>query len=76
MALIRKIAVGPDYKSAMHFTVGQSVIDGNHSIKRITREGYNEWFVHVNNPNNETFVWKNFINMPVSAEMDIEYTKD
>jgi hypothetical protein len=33
--MIRKIAVGPDYKEAMHYVVGQSVVDGRYTIEAI-----------------------------------------
>ena len=32
---IRKIAVGPDYKNAMHYEVGQTVIKGHYKIHSI-----------------------------------------
>ena len=33
---IRKISVGPDYKSgAMHYIVGQEILNGTHSIYKI-----------------------------------------
>jgi hypothetical protein len=38
--IIRKIAVGPDYKSgAMHYVVGQPVLDKTYKIQRDTVYG-------------------------------------
>ena len=35
---IRKIAVGPDYKNAMHYEVGQTVIKGHYKIQPLGAE--------------------------------------
>jgi len=35
---IRKIAVGPDYKQAMHYVVGNQVLGNSHEICEILRE--------------------------------------
>ena len=36
---IRKISIGPDYKSgAMHYILGQTVLGGNHTIELIKHD--------------------------------------
>ena len=36
---IRKISIGPDYKSsAMHYIVGQEILGGSHSINLIKED--------------------------------------
>ena len=35
---IRKIAVGPDYKQAMHYVVGNGVLGDSHSVCEILKE--------------------------------------
>ncbi len=36
---IRKISIGPDYKSsAMHYIVGQEILGGSHSIHLIKQD--------------------------------------
>ena len=36
MSIIRKISIGPDYKSgAMHYITGQSVLNNTHTIHLI-----------------------------------------
>ena len=70
---IRKISVGPDYKSgAMHYIVGQEVLGGNYTIHHIRYEleGFKIWIVK----NSEVFLWKSFNpNMPVSIEYNINF---
>jgi hypothetical protein len=58
---IRKISVGPDYKSgAMHYLVGQDILNSSHKI-HLKRE-------------DEILLWKEFnLNMPISIEYNINF---
>jgi hypothetical protein len=73
---IRKIAVGPDYKGgAMHYVVGQEVLKGTYVIHLI-RYDHNEdsfkiWIESVYKK--EVMLWKQFVNMPVSVEYNINF---
>lgn len=68
---IRKISIGPDYKSsAMHYIVGQEVLGGDYVIHLIRSEddGIKIWI----EKEDEVFLWKKFtISMPVSIEYNI-----
>jgi len=68
---IRKISIGPDYKSsAMHYIVGQEVLGGDYVIHLIRSEddGIKIWI----EKEDEVFLWKKFtITMPVSIEYNI-----
>jgi hypothetical protein len=72
---IRKISVGPDYKSgAMHYIVGQEILDGSyiiHLIKYIEdTRALRIWI----EKNNEIFLWKEFNSqMPISIEYNINF---
>ena len=73
---IRKIAVGPDYKSgAMHYIVGQDVLNGTHHIHLIkydTRmDSFKIWI--ASNNKDEVVLWKEFTSMPVSIEYNINF---
>ena len=73
---IRKIAVGPDYKGgAMHYVVGQEVLKGTYVIHFI-RYDHNEdsfkiWIESAYKK--EVMLWKQFVNMPVSVEYNINF---
>jgi len=73
---IRKISVGPDYKSgAMHYIVGQEVLNGNYIIHLIKYDkdsmSTKLWII---NRDNEVILWKEFSpNMPVSLEYNINF---
>ena len=73
MELIRKISVGADYKTAMHYIVGQDVLDGTHKIHHISKSAttgdYEIWI----EKDNEIKKWKNFEGMPVSTENNINF---
>ena len=70
---IRKISVGPDYKSgAMHYIVGQSVLNGEYKIHviKITDGQLTIWLEREN----EIMLWKSFTEtMPVSIEYNINF---
>jgi hypothetical protein len=70
---IRKISIGANYKSdAMHFLVGQPVLDKTYFIHHIN---YNDDMVNIYiEKDNEIFLWKSFnYNMPVSIEYNINF---
>ena len=72
MKAIRKISVGADYKNAMHYIVGNTVINGEYIIDTIKSEGENLqiWI----EKNNEVFLWKEFTpTMPISIEFNIDF---
>jgi len=68
---IRKISIGPDYKSsAMHYIVGQEVLGGDYVIHLIRSEddGIKIWI----EKEDEVLLWKRFtVTMPVSIEYNI-----
>ncbi len=69
---IRKISVGSDYKSAMHYIVGQSVLNGSYTIHLI-QESDNEYLIWIQK-NDEVMMWKSFSStMPVSVEYNINF---
>lgn len=73
---IRKISIGPDYKSgAMHYIMGQRVLDSSHEIHLIKLNIEKKSFeVYVMNGNNEVFLWKEFTQMmPIVVEYNINF---
>lgn len=72
---IRKISIGPDYKSgAMHYIVGQSVLNGNYTIHLIKfSKEKNSILIYIQS-NEEIMLWKEFNSvMPVSIEYNINF---
>lgn len=72
--MIRKISIGLDIvSSAMHFYVGQEVLDKSYVISRIERcddGSYKLWLLR----GDETFVWKEFnANLPITVEYNIQF---
>jgi len=75
MSIIRKIAVGPDYKeSAMHYVVGQNILDGTwviHLIELNEEGGLDIW---IESQNGEVLRWKRFtVTMPIFIEYNINF---
>lgn len=70
---IRKISIGADYKSsAMHYILGQGVLNGNYSIHLIDFKKEKESYLIYIEKDNEVFLWKEFNkNIPVSVEYNI-----
>jgi hypothetical protein len=72
---IRKISLGADYKSsAMHYIVGQEVLNKQYNIHLIQydvlRESYKIWIQR----GDEVVLWKEFNkNMPASIEYNINF---
>tara|TARA_R100000988_G_C3998442_1_gene167316 strand:+ start:1783 stop:2010 length:228 start_codon:yes stop_codon:yes gene_type:complete len=73
---IRKISVGPDYKSgAMHYIVGQEVL-GTYKIHHIQKDDLKNIFKIWIIKNDEIVLWKSFnATMPVSIEYNIGFVK-
>lgn len=71
---IRKISIGPDYKSAFHYTVSQDVINGTHKIHHIKSESDGSYTIYVENDENEIFAWKKVSStVPVTLEYNIDF---
>jgi hypothetical protein len=75
--LIRKVSIGADYKaSAMHYIVGQSVLNGSYQIHEIKEDGgrVKIWISSGEEGQKEIVLWKCFNeNMPVSFEYNIDF---
>lgn len=73
--LVRKIAVGLDYKNAMNYVVGQVVLGGSYKINNISEMPDGSVFIWVYGEENmETMVWKKFNkNTPISFEYNIDF---
>ncbi|MBC8475234.1 MAG: hypothetical protein H8D53_02185 [Bacteroidetes bacterium] len=72
---IRKISIGPNYKSdAMHYIVGQEVLGGKyfiHLIQYVERSDSVKIWIQREG---EILLWKEFnSNMPVSIEYNINF---
>ena len=73
---IRKIAVGPDYKSgAMHYIVGQKVLNDTYEIHLIKFDSDKMSVkIYIINDKQEVLLWKEFnSNIPLSVEYNINY---
>jgi hypothetical protein len=72
---IRKISIGPDYKSgAMHYIVGQAVLNGSYTIHLIKFEEESDSILIYIQKNDEILLWKEFTSMmPVSIEYNINF---
>ena len=74
MSHIRKIAIGPDYKSSMNYVIGQKVLGGSYTIHLIQQDDEDGsiriWIEH----GNEVLLWKQFsVAMPSSIEYNINF---
>jgi len=71
---IRKISIGADYKSgAMHYIVGQEVLNGSYKIHLIkySKEG-DSYIVYIEDETEAILQWKEFnCTMPISNEYNI-----
>jgi len=73
---IRKISIGPDYKSgAMHYIVGKEILGNTHKIHLIRFDSHSESIkIWIQNDKDEVLLWKEFTsNMPVSIEFNINF---
>lgn len=70
---IRKVSIGPDLKSAMHYIVGQSVLNDTNKIHHIKHDGV-DVLIYISNSKGEVVLWKRFGNtMPISIEYNIDF---
>jgi hypothetical protein len=73
---IRKIAIGPDYKSgAMHYIVGQKVLGDTNEIHLIKFDDKrSSVLIYIINQKQEVVLWKEFnSSVPISIEYNINY---
>lgn len=72
---IRKISVGPDYKSgAMHYIVGQEILNGKYFIHLIQLEAESQSIKIWIQRKDEVLLWKEFTSdVPVSIEYNINF---
>lgn len=73
---IRKIAIGPDYKSgAMHYIVGQKVLGDTNEIHLIKFDAdKGSILIYIINQKEEVVLWKEFNStVPISIEYNINY---
>lgn len=73
---IRKISVGPDYKSgAMHYIVGQKVLGDTYEIECIKYDHVKDSIkIYIINEKKEILIWKEFNSaIPTSIEFNINY---
>jgi hypothetical protein len=69
---VRKISVGADYKSAMHYLVGQDVLGGDYKIHLIQKTN-DSWKIWIEG-SGEILLWKEFSSqMPASIEYNIDF---
>lgn len=72
---IRKISIGPDYKSgAMHYIVGQKVLGDSNEIHLIKRNKKKDVLIYIINEKEEVVLWKEFTApMPIAIEFNINF---
>lgn len=71
---IRKISIGQDYKTAMHYIVNQSVLNGEYSVHLIKMSDGGGAKVFICSSKNEILLWKEFsASMPISFEYNISF---
>lgn len=70
--IIRKLSVGADYKNAMHYYSGQSVVGGNYTIEYIEELDSGDYKIFVKGDDG-IFEWKKIVNMPVIQEADLNF---
>jgi len=72
---IRKISVGPDYKSnAMHYIVGQDILGASHKIHLIRYDKENLSYKIWIQREDVIVLWKEFNSvMPISIEYNINF---
>lgn len=71
---IRKISIGADYKSSMHYLMGQEVLGGRYIIHDIQYDAKEQSYKIYVEKSKEVFLWKSFnSNMPVSVEYNMNF---
>ena len=74
--VIRKISIGPDYKSgAIHYIVGQKVLGDSNEIHLNKRDHISSSIkIYIINKKGEIVLWKEFNQMiPISIEFNIDF---
>jgi len=73
---IRKISIGPDYKSgAMHYIIGQKILGDSNEIHHIKRQAETgNVLIYIINKKEEIVLWKEFtFAIPISIEFNIDF---
>lgn len=72
---IRKVSIGPDFKGgAMHYIVGQRVLNDTNDIHCIKQNEFGDIIIYIINNKNEIVLWKKFnSSMPISIEYNIYF---
>lgn len=72
---IRKISIGPDYKSgAMHYIVGQEVLGNSHTIHLIKYDEDKQSIKIWIEQDEVVLLWKEFTRtVPISIEYNINF---
>jgi hypothetical protein len=72
---IRKISIGQDYKTAMHYIVGQQVLGVDYTIHLIrVSEETGVTRVYIISKSQEVLLWKEFNSVvPISIEYNISF---
>tara|TARA_R100000773_G_C4218386_1_gene116865 strand:- start:2088 stop:2315 length:228 start_codon:yes stop_codon:yes gene_type:complete len=73
---IRKISIGGDYKSAMHYIVGQEVLGNSYCIHLIRRnEKDNSYKIYIQETEGDVvMLWKEFNgHLPITVEYNINF---
>jgi hypothetical protein len=72
---IRKVSIGPDFKSgAMHYIVGQRILGDTNDIHCIKQNASGDISIYIINNKNEIVLWKKFnSSMPISIEYNINF---
>lgn len=72
---IRKISIGLDYKTSMHYIVGQKALGDSHEIHVISKnpdDGFTR--VYIINDKQEVLLWKSFSpTVPMSIEYNVNF---
>jgi hypothetical protein len=72
--LIRKISIGADYKSSMHYLTGQEILGGKYTIHLISFDENSQSFKIFVEKEQEVYLWKEFNkNMPISIEYNMNF---
>ena len=72
--LIRKISIGADYNSSMHYLTGQEILGGKYTIHLISFDENSQSFKIFVEKEQEVYLWKEFNkNMPISIEYNMNF---
>lgn len=71
---IRKISIGLDYKTAMHYIVGQKILGDTNEIHLIKRDTVSAIKIYIINKKQEVVLWKEINSTtPISIEYNISF---